>query len=75
MRYPNEVAYEAIEIQGQVRSRVVMEILGHDQISTTMNIYGHVLDTNKRDATAKIEELFGDEDESSEAQDDPQQDE
>lgn len=56
-----------------VPPRVVMEILGHDQIATTMNIYGHVLDANKRDATTKIEELFGDNAEDSQAQDEPEQ--
>ena len=58
-----------------VPPRVVMEILGHDQVSTTTNIFGHVLDTNKRDATAKIEELFGEEGEDNDVQDDQRQDE
>jgi integrase len=31
-----------------VHPRVVQEILGHSQISTTMNVYGHVLDTTRR---------------------------
>jgi integrase len=43
-----------------VHPRVVMEILRHTQISTTMNTYAHVLPRLQRDATAKIEELFHD---------------
>jgi integrase len=41
-----------------VHPRVVMEILRHTQISTTMNTYAHVLPRLQRDATTKIEELF-----------------
>jgi len=41
-----------------VHPRVVMEILRHSQISTTMNTYAHVLPRLQRDATAKIEELI-----------------
>jgi integrase len=41
-----------------VHPRVVMEILRHSQISTTMNTYAHVLPRLQRDATTKIEELF-----------------
>jgi integrase len=41
-----------------VHPRVVMEILRHSQISTTMNTYAHVLPGLQRDATAKIEALL-----------------
>jgi integrase len=41
-----------------VHPRVVMEILRHSQISTTMNTYAHVLPRLQRDATTKIEELL-----------------
>jgi hypothetical protein len=41
-----------------VPARVVMEILGHDQISTTMNIYAHVLPNSLREAAARIESLL-----------------
>ena len=41
-----------------VHPRVVMEILRHSQISTTMNTYAHVLPRLQQDATAKIEELL-----------------
>ena len=36
-----------------------MEILGHSQISLTMNTYGHVQPETQRDATSKIADLFG----------------
>jgi integrase len=41
-----------------VHPRVVMEILRHSQISTTMNTYAHVLPRLQQDATAKIEALL-----------------
>lgn len=42
-----------------VHPRVVMEILGHSQISLTMNTYGHVQPETQRDATSKVADLFG----------------
>jgi integrase len=41
-----------------VHPRVIMEILGHSQISTTMNTYAHVLPATQREAAAKIDALF-----------------
>jgi hypothetical protein len=41
-----------------VHPRVVMEILGHSQISVTMNTYGHVLPETQRDAAAKLDALL-----------------
>jgi integrase len=38
--------------------RVVMEILGHAQISTTMNTYAHVLPDTQRQAVEGIDGLF-----------------
>jgi site-specific recombinase XerD len=43
-----------------VHPRVVMEILGHSQISTTMNTYGHVLPETQRKAVEGIDNLLGD---------------
>jgi integrase len=43
-----------------VHPRVVMEILGHSQISVTMNTYAHVLPDTQRDAQAKLDALFPD---------------
>ena len=38
--------------------RVVMEVLGHSEIGTTANIYGHVMPELTRDATEKVEKLL-----------------
>jgi integrase len=44
-------------VQG-VASRVVMEILGHSQISTTTNTYQHVVPELQREAAARIDALL-----------------
>lgn len=36
-----------------------MEILGHSQISVTMNTYAHVLPESQRQAVAGLADLFG----------------
>lgn len=41
-----------------VHPRVVMEILGHSQISLTMNTYGHVTHALQRDAAAQVNALL-----------------
>jgi integrase len=41
-----------------VAPRVVMELLGHSQISLTMNTYSHVLPELKREAAAQMEALI-----------------
>ena len=38
--------------------RVIMETLGHSQISMTMNLYAHVLPTLQREAADRMDELF-----------------
>ncbi|MBM0228390.1 MULTISPECIES: tyrosine-type recombinase/integrase [Micromonospora] len=38
-----------------VPARVVMEILGHSQISVTLNIYAHVAPEIAREAAARLE--------------------
>ncbi|MGC4863685.1 tyrosine-type recombinase/integrase [Micromonospora sp. DT68] len=38
-----------------VPARVVMEILGHSQISVTLNIYAHVAPEVAREAAARLE--------------------
>lgn len=45
-------------IKQGIHPRVVMEILGHSQISTTMNTYGHVLPEVQREAINVLDELF-----------------
>jgi integrase len=42
-----------------VHPRVVMETLGHSQISPTMNTYSHVLPALQRDAADKMEGVLG----------------
>jgi len=44
-------------VQG-VHPRVVMETLGHSQISLTMNTYSHVLPALQRDAADRMEALL-----------------
>lgn len=42
-----------------VNPRVVMEILGHSQVSLTLNTYSHVLPTLQQDAAHKIDAILG----------------
>lgn len=44
-------------VQG-VSPRVVMEILGHSQISLTMNTYSHVIPAMQREAAARLDALL-----------------
>ena len=44
-----------------VHARVIMEVLGHTQISLTMNTYGHIFPRLKSDAADKLQKLLGDE--------------
>jgi len=41
-----------------VHPRTIMEILGHSQIATTMNTYGHVLPATMQDAAERMGSLF-----------------
>jgi integrase len=41
-----------------VPARVLMEILGHSNIGTTMNLYAHVLPETGREAAARIDEIL-----------------
>jgi integrase len=41
-----------------VYPRVVMEILGHSQISLTMNTYSHVVPTLQKDAANRMDEML-----------------
>jgi integrase len=42
-----------------VPAKVVQEILGHSQISMTMDVYSHVLPDMQQEAMAKMNNLFG----------------
>jgi integrase len=46
-----------LHVQG-VHPRVVMETLGHSQISLTMNTYSHVLPALQQDAADRMEALL-----------------
>ena len=41
-----------------ISPRVVMDVLGHSQISLTMNTYAHVLPEMRREAASRMNELF-----------------
>ena len=41
-----------------VSPRVAMEILGHSQISVTMNTYSHVTPASSREVVARVEGLL-----------------
>ena len=41
-----------------VPARVAMELLGHSQIATTMNVYTHVTPQDQRDASARVSEAI-----------------
>uniref|UniRef100_UPI00389915B7 tyrosine-type recombinase/integrase n=1 Tax=Paenibacillus guangzhouensis TaxID=1473112 RepID=UPI00389915B7 len=40
-----------------VHAKLISERLGHSNISTTMNIYGHALQSADRDAANKLDSL------------------
>jgi integrase len=42
-----------------VSPRVVMETLGHSQVSLTLNTYSHVLPALQRDAATKMDAILG----------------
>ena len=44
-------------VQG-VSPRVVMETLGHSQVSLTLNTYSHVLPALQEDAAAKMDAIL-----------------
>ena len=41
-----------------VSARVVMETLGHSQVSLTLNTYSHVLPTLQKDSAAKMDAIL-----------------
>ena len=41
-----------------IQPRVVMETLGHSQISLTMNTYGHVVPALQREAADRMEAVL-----------------
>ncbi len=45
-------------IAAKIHPRTIMEILGHSQISTTMNIYGHVFEDVQTEAIEALDKLL-----------------
>jgi site-specific recombinase XerD len=43
----------------KVHPKIVQEILGHSQISITLDIYSHVLPTMQEEAMRKVDEALG----------------
>ena len=41
-----------------VSPRVIMEVLGHSQISITMNTYSHISEAQSREAANRMGDLF-----------------
>ena len=41
-----------------VHPRIVMEIMGHSQISVTMHTYGHVLPETQREAARLLDQVY-----------------
>ena len=53
--------YSELSLYSMFRSghpKVVQELLGHPQISVTLDIYGHVLPDMQREAMAKMDALL-----------------
>jgi integrase len=46
-------------LQKRVHPKVVQDILGHSEISMTMDTYSHVSSTIQREAMEKLNKLFG----------------
>ncbi|WP_376715358.1 hypothetical protein [Janibacter limosus] len=42
-----------------VSPRVVMEVLGHSQMSMTTDLYGHVMPSSLRSAADALDGVFG----------------
>ena len=58
----HELRHAAVSLMAAqgIPARTVMEILGHSQISTTMNVYAHVASDVQREAADRIgKSLFG----------------
>lgn len=51
--------YATLALGAGVPVTTVSKQLGHASVSTTLNIYSHVLDTHKTEATAVVARLFG----------------
>jgi integrase len=52
-------ATASLLIADHVPARVVMEMLGHSSITTTMNIYAHVMPALQREAANHLDDILG----------------
>lgn len=50
---------ETLQLAQGVSPRVVMETLGHSQLSLTLNTCSHVLPALQQDAAAKMDAILG----------------
>lgn len=50
--------YALTAVAAGVAPRVVMEILGHSQISITMDVYTHVVQDTQREAMSHMDRLL-----------------
>jgi integrase len=57
----HDLRHSAISLLGEqgVPPRVVMELVGHSNIGTTMNIYSHVVRSLRKEAAAAADRAFG----------------
>ena len=53
-------ATASLLIADHVPARVVMEMLGHSSITTTMNIYAHVMPALQRETANHLDDILGD---------------
>jgi integrase len=51
-----------------VHPQVVQELLGHSQISMTLDTYSHVLPSMQQEAMKKLDSIFGDDEQRSKEQ-------
>jgi integrase len=58
MSPPSPVYRFGRSLLGGVAPRVVMEILGHSQISITMDVYTHVVQDTQREAISHMDRLL-----------------
>ena len=49
----------SILLAAGVPPKVIQEMLGHSQISTTMNIYAHVMPNLRQEAADAMDAMFG----------------
>lgn len=52
-------SYASLLLAQGVHPRIVMEMLGHSQISLTMNTYSHVIPALQREAAEQVDALLG----------------